>query len=112
MRPAVEAWSLNHWTVREASCEFGFNTDGITLYRVHSVVFLEIYVCYYPCLRRKWHPLQYSYLENSMDGGAWWATVHGVAKSWIGPSDFTSLSLTCPCVNSTAFISQKGDLLP
>ena len=27
-------------------------------------------------------PLQYSCLENPMDGGAWWATVHGVAKSW------------------------------
>ena len=27
------------------------------------------------------NPLQYSYLENSMDTGAWWATVHGVAKS-------------------------------
>ena len=26
-------------------------------------------------------PLQYSCLENPMDGGAWWATVHGVAKS-------------------------------
>ena len=26
-------------------------------------------------------PLQYSDLENSMDGGAWWATVHGVTKS-------------------------------
>ena len=26
--------------------------------------------------------LQYSCLENSMDRGAWWATVHGVAKSW------------------------------
>ena len=26
-------------------------------------------------------PLQYSYLENPMDGGAWWAAVHGVAKS-------------------------------
>ena len=25
---------------------------------------------------------QYSYLENSMDRGAWWAIVHGVAKSW------------------------------
>ena len=25
--------------------------------------------------------LQYSYLENSMDKGAWWATVHGVTKS-------------------------------
>ena len=26
--------------------------------------------------------LQYSWLENSMDRGAWWATVHGVAQSW------------------------------
>ncbi|XP_060261876.1 testisin-like isoform X2 [Ovis aries] len=28
------------------------------------------------------NPLQYSCLENPMDGGAWWATVHGVTKSW------------------------------
>ena len=27
------------------------------------------------------YPLQYSCLENSMDRGAWWATVHGVTKS-------------------------------
>ena len=27
-------------------------------------------------------PLQYSCLEHPMDGGAWWAAVHGVAKSW------------------------------
>ena len=33
------------------------------------------------------YPLQYSCLENPMDRGAWWATVHGVAKSWTGPSD-------------------------
>ena len=34
-------------------------------------------------------PLQYSCLENPMDGGAWCAAVHGVAKSWIRLSDFT-----------------------
>ena len=34
-------------------------------------------------------PLQYSCLENAMDGGAWWATVHGVAKSRTRLSDFT-----------------------
>ena len=28
------------------------------------------------------NPLQYSCLENPMDRGAWWATVHRVAKSW------------------------------
>ena len=27
-------------------------------------------------------PLQYSCLENPMDGGAWWAAVHGVAEGW------------------------------
>ena len=37
------------------------------------------------------NPLQYSCLENPMDGGAWWATVHGVAKSRTRLSDFTSL---------------------
>ena len=35
------------------------------------------------------NPLQYSCLENPMDGGAWWATVHGVTKSWTQLSDFT-----------------------
>ena len=35
------------------------------------------------------HPLQYSCLENPMDGGAWWAAVHGVAKSLSRLSDFT-----------------------
>ena len=34
-------------------------------------------------------PLQYSRLENPMDGGAWWAAVHGVAKSRTRLSDFT-----------------------
>ena len=35
------------------------------------------------------NPLQYSCLENPMDGGAWWAIVHGVAKSRTLLSDFT-----------------------
>ena len=34
-------------------------------------------------------PLQYSCLENPMDGGAWWAAVHGVAKSRTWLRDFT-----------------------
>ena len=33
------------------------------------------------------NPLQYSCLENPMDRGAWWATVHRIAKSWIRLSD-------------------------
>ena len=39
------------------------------------------------------YPLQYSGLENSIDRGAWQATVHGVAKSWILLSDFPFLLL-------------------
>ena len=34
-------------------------------------------------------PLQYSCLENPMDGGAWWAAVRGVVKSQTRLSDFT-----------------------
>ena len=50
---------------------------------------------------RQWHPTpvllpgksngtppQYSCLENPMDRGAWWAAVHGVAKSWTQLSNF------------------------
>ena len=41
-------------------------------------------------------PLQYSCLENPMEGGAWWAAVHGVAKSqtWLERLHFHS-SLSC-----------------
>ena len=35
------------------------------------------------------NPLQYSCLENPMEGGAWQATVHGIAKSQTQLSDFT-----------------------
>jgi hypothetical protein len=35
------------------------------------------------------NPLQYSCLENPMDRGAWWSTVHGVAKSQTQLRDFT-----------------------
>ena len=34
-------------------------------------------------------PVQYSCLEDPMDGGAWKAAVHGVARSWTRLSDFT-----------------------
>ena len=37
------------------------------------------------------NPLQYSCLENPMDGEAWWATVHGVTKSRTRLSNFISL---------------------
>ena len=39
------------------------------------------------------NPLQYSCLENPMDAGTWWATVHGVAKSQTLLCDSTGLNL-------------------
>ena len=39
------------------------------------------------------NPLQYSCLENPMDGGAWWATVHWVTKGRTRLSDFHSLHI-------------------
>ena len=39
--------------------------------------------------RRQWHPTPDSCLENPMDGGAWWAAVHGVTESRTRLSDFT-----------------------
>ena len=40
-----------------------------------------------PLEKGKGYSLQYSCLENSMDSGAWWATVHGVAKNRTRLSD-------------------------
>ena len=57
-------------------------------------------------------PLRYSCLENPMDGGAWWAAVHGVAKSWTWLSYFNFTfhfsciregngnPLQCPCLEN------------
>ena len=56
------------------------------------------------------NPLQYSCLENSMDGGAWWATVHGVTKSRTRLSDFTSLRFTQRRNKLLPIESQKVDL--
>ena len=42
------------------------------------------------------NPLQYSCLENPMDGGAWWATVHWVAKSQILLSNLTNFNFIWP----------------
>ena len=39
------------------------------------------------------NPLQYCCLENPVDGGAWWATFHGVAKSQTRLSDWTATEI-------------------
>ena len=58
------------------------------------------------------NPLQYSSLENSMGGGAWQATVHGVAKSWTGVSNFTFFFFSFPIVSKNphlAGVEDEGD---
>ena len=69
-------------------CIRGFPGDSVVKnppatdcqYRTHKRHSLDPWVGKIPW-KRKWHPLQYSCLGNPMDRGAWWATVHGVAKS-------------------------------
>ena len=46
-------------------------------------------------------PLQYSCLENPTDRGAWWAVVHGVAKSRTRLSDLTWLTFSCSFVSNS-----------
>ena len=66
--PCTGKWILHHWTIGDVS---------------------EIDVCNKLLREGNGTPLQYSCLENTMDGGAWWAAVHGVAKSRTRLSDFT-----------------------
>ena len=56
------------------------------LYLDYGGVYTTVYSY---CREGNGTPLQYSGLENPMDGGARWAAVHGVAKSWTRLSDFT-----------------------
>ena len=56
-------------------------------------------------------PLQYSCLENPMDGGAWWATVHGVTKRRTRLSSFTftfTFRTVDRDVGYTTFIGNQG----
>ena len=53
------------------------------------------------------HPLQYSCLKNSMDRGAWWATVHGVAKE----SDMTEMTYHAQHIFITTVITSILPLL-
>jgi len=56
------------------------------------------------------NPLQYSCLENPMDRGAWWATVHRIPKSWTQLSDSSFPFLKC-CLPLTCMRFQIGILM-
>ena len=95
-------WQSNVSAWCQLSTTFWFDQlfhRGRALLRFFSVLHSQIEEC---SLRRTLYarleasfgegngtPLQYSCLENPMDGGAWWAAVHGVARNRTQLSDFT-----------------------
>ena len=68
---------------REACCAV---VRGVTNSQIQLSNWTELNEC--PGEGKR-NPPQYSCLENPMDGGAWWAAVHGIAKSRTRLSDFT-----------------------
>ena len=57
------------------------------------------------------NPLQYSCLENSMDRGAWWATVHRVTKNWTQLSDKAQHTLSLHVIYGTTYLSEAEKML-
>ena len=57
-------------------------------------------------------PLQYSCLENPMDGGAWWAAVHGVAKLDMTERLHFHLSLSSSILPWASLVAQTVKRLP
>ena len=72
---------------------------------IFKVLFIWLYVhisMYNPlCRERNGNPLQYSFLENPRDSGAWWAVVHGVAQSQT-PLKWLSSSSSNPLCNNVS----------
>ena len=81
-----EVWEVSFHT------DLSFYLEGVSKLLQETTDQTESQLC--TKLRWKWGegngtPLRYSRLENPMDGGAWWAAVHAVAKSRTRLSDFT-----------------------
>ena len=77
-----EFWSFNLYAVQCCAYQLTINSfklAKVTIYREVMCIFRE----------GNGTQLQYSWLENPVDGGAWWAAVHGVTKSWTRLRDFT-----------------------
>ena len=73
---------------KESTCHVG---DLVTQAVQNLPAMQETRVCFLgwedPPGEGNGNPLQYSCLENSMDRGTWWATVHGIVKSQTRLSD-------------------------
>ena len=108
---SISLWkpSLTTPSLKDVPIYFFFLLDYMHFYHYTSCfVLLEIWVLFIFCTlgwvglhilciefsraivgEGNGNPLQYSCLENPMDGEAWWAAVHGVVKSRTRLSDFT-----------------------
>ena len=97
----AEGWRVGHqeWQLMRMGSLWG--CDGCrTLWIYDKAVSCTLWMGEFCAIWITWHivyefgegngtPLQYSCLENPMDGGAWWAAVHGITKSRTRLSDFT-----------------------
>ena len=83
---------LQNYTSDSAKALHGtsdFSFQGLMTDKCASTMSFTIWFYFNPSLREgNGNPLQYSCLENPMDGGAWWAAVHGVARSRTRLSDW------------------------
>ena len=66
-----------------------FSYNNILWIKIYTLVYTFIYSLLLYFWRRQWHPTPVLLPGKSHDGGAWWATVHGVAESRTRLSDFT-----------------------
>ena len=88
----TETCEFQFWRWRVRIGMWAYMVDFISSpYILHKNIAMSIiWVILVPCNGEgDCTPLQYSCLENPMDGGAWWAAVHGVAKGRTWLSDFT-----------------------
>ena len=90
-RPKYWSFSFSISPSNEYSGLISFRIDWFDLLFHNSVAFSNVLEGSDIYTEGNGNPLQYSCLENPMDGGAWQATVHGVAKSQTRLSDFTYL---------------------
>ena len=90
LKPRTEKVSVRKYNLEPASLyEHGYKNSKQTLVKTPCKKKKKILIVMDINGEGNGTPLQHSCLENPMDGGAWWAAVHGVTKSRTGLSDFT-----------------------
>ena len=88
----AQSWTQLNWLSSSSSCSSILGTYQSGEFIFQCPIFLPFHTVHG---EGNGNPLQYSYLENFMDGGACWAVVHGVAGSWTRLTDFTFTLVTC-----------------